>query len=217
MNPSKIKITDREKEHFITDHSGFKQRHLTPIIPIKRVGFDIIWLCACDCGKTKALRITDVIRPVHPTNSCGCMLPKSDPERRKRLDKQRAQSRRDCAKVTGICPRCGKNPVYEFSNCEGCRDKNNVRNKKKEAILKKLVFDEYGRACTCCGQNFDDKFLTLDHVNNDGRDHRKTLTTSIYSWAVKNKYPNTLQTHCWNCNMGKNLNGGICPHREVSA
>jgi hypothetical protein len=48
-------------------------------------------------------------------------------------------------------------------------------------------------------------FLTIDHVKNDGSQHRKELTSNIYKWIVKNKFPGGFQTLCWNCNWEKYL------------
>lgn len=37
---------------------------------------------------------------------------------------------------------------------------------------------------------------------------------NMYRWLMKNKYPSGFQVLCWNCNMGKQINGGVCPHHE---
>jgi hypothetical protein len=62
----------------------------------------------------------------------------------------------------------------------------------------------------------DPKFLTLDHVNNDGHEHRKVLKhrnpATLYRWIIENNFPPMFQVLCFNCNCGKNVNGGICPH-----
>ena len=34
----------------------------------------------------------------------------------------------------------------------------------------------------------------------------------MWEWTMKNNYPDYLQILCWNCNLGKSLNGGTCPH-----
>jgi hypothetical protein len=74
-------------------------------------------------------------------------------------------------------------------------------------------------SCACCGETEFD-FLSLDHVNNDGQDHRKSLSLKgggqFYVYLIKNGFPNDppLQVACFNCNYGKRINGGICPHKE---
>jgi len=66
-------------------------------------------------------------------------------------------------------------------------------------------------ACNCCGENFY-PFLTLDHVNGDGAQHRKEIggTTKIYTWLRDNNYPPGFQVLCHNCNIAKGT-GKICP------
>lgn len=85
---------------------------------------------------------------------------------------------------------------------------------------RKMVFDHYGHACVCCGETID-KFLTIDHINNDGYTARKEKlhprdSASLYRWLVKNNFPKNFQVLCMNCNFGKSRNNGICPHQEPS-
>ena len=81
--------------------------------------------------------------------------------------------------------------------------------------MKKLVFNHYGRECKCCGEN-NSMFLTIDHINNDGYKYRKKNKGHInYRWIVNNKFPKDLQVLCMNCNFGKRLNDGICPHKSL--
>jgi hypothetical protein len=73
------------------------------------------------------------------------------------------------------------------------------------------VLKFYGGKCMCCGET-EPKFLTLDHVNNDGAKHRKEIgQSSIYRWVEINGFPKTIQILCFNCNMAKGLYGK-CPH-----
>ena len=56
-------------------------------------------------------------------------------------------------------------------------------------------------------------FLELDHVDNDGAEHRKTVhPDGMYWWLRRNNWPASIQLLCSNCNHGKRLNGGFCPH-----
>jgi hypothetical protein len=78
----------------------------------------------------------------------------------------------------------------------------------------------YGNRCACCGE-LEPRFLTIDHINNDGPKHRKSLGigagAKFYKWVVRNKFPSFLQLLCWNCNQGRRLNHGICPHKVVTS
>lgn len=90
-----------------------------------------------------------------------------------------------------------------------------TRNYQRRLRLKCL--DYYGNSnpkCACCGET-EIKFLTIDHINNDGAKHRKMVKTSnIYQWLVKNKFPEGFQLLCYNCNCSKGFYGE-CPHKNI--
>jgi len=72
-----------------------------------------------------------------------------------------------------------------------------------------------GPICACCGET-EPKFLTIDHINNDGHLHRKqgNGATNLYNHLKARKFPPGFQVLCMNCNFGKARNGGICPHKS---
>lgn len=81
------------------------------------------------------------------------------------------------------------------------------------------VITAYGGFCQCCGIT-EICFLTLDHVAQDGAEHRKQIGaqrawTVLYQWAKANGYPPSLRVLCWNCNNAAFRNNGICPHQET--
>lgn len=91
---------------------------------------------------------------------------------------------------------------------------------KTRQELKKQIVEHYGGKCNCCPVN-EICFLSIDHVNNDGyklREHRKRRNYDIryYRKIISDNYPKDLQILCYNCNMAKNHNGGICPHKTLS-
>lgn len=87
---------------------------------------------------------------------------------------------------------------------------------RKRVSVKELVMAVYsGGRCACCGET-EPSFLTLDHINNDGKKHRKEVGRTgapFYSWLVKNGFPPGLQVLCANCNMSKEINKGVCAHQ----
>lgn len=93
------------------------------------------------------------------------------------------------------------------------RDLRNTSAKRHYARLKDKVLAAYGAVCACCGET-ERAFLTFDHKNNDGADHRRKIGSGsvFYRWLIDNDYPSTIQVLCFNCNAGKHNNGGICPH-----
>lgn len=90
--------------------------------------------------------------------------------------------------------------------------------KARHARRREAALDHYGRECACCGET-EVVFLTMDHIDNNGNTHRMELGGSkrgsgpIYRWLEKEGYPDGFQTLCFNCNTGRHINGGICPHQ----
>lgn len=76
------------------------------------------------------------------------------------------------------------------------------KNKEKYREIKKEVLEYYGGKCLICGDK-DLSILSLDHIDKNGRQHRKELGirsgTEFYKWTLKN-LPDNLRTLCYNCN-----------------
>ena len=56
--------------------------------------------------------------------------------------------------------------------------------------------------------------LTLAHVNDDGKEDRKTKEgRNLALTLVRNhfEHPYVIELQCWNCNLGKKHNKNICP------
>lgn len=106
----------------------------------------------------------------------------------------------------------------ETNGTVGCRTCRLDRARAKRAItyplLKAAAFGAYGGArCSCCGES-QPLMLTIDHVNNDGAEHRRRIRRhGLYAWLKQQGYPPGYQVLCFNCNVGKHLNDGVCPHQ----
>lgn len=130
--------------------------------------------------------------------------------------------------VSGISPKTGR----PFHYCDSCRESEKVRkrefykrnkskwaksNEQTKARWHKLRSDFlklYGGVCVCCGES-EPKFLTLDHVNNDGKKHRsQSGNFKIYQDAIAVRDDTRFQILCWNCNCAKG-SWGVCPHQLV--
>lgn len=101
------------------------------------------------------------------------------------------------------------------------RDDQLTKMREYRERIKDAVFQAYGGyVCACCGET-EKRFLTIDHVNNDGNKHRKEIGfrggIGMYLWIHKNNFPPDFQVLCFNCNHGKQLNGGVCPHQKESS
>lgn len=92
-----------------------------------------------------------------------------------------------------------------------------ARHKRRKREIKEEVFKAYGGAfCSCCGETIVE-FLTIDHINGNGAEHRKELGksytgTRFYYWLMRKNYPPGFQVLCFNCNCAKSILG-YCPHK----
>lgn len=98
------------------------------------------------------------------------------------------------------------------------KNKTSVINKSKEyaSRLRLTVLKHYSGGtphCNCCGEK-QLQFLSIDHIDNDGKELRKvhSIGATFYNWIISNNFPENLQILCQNCNHGKRVNGGVCPH-----
>ena len=83
------------------------------------------------------------------------------------------------------------------------RWEHNALDLRKEAVINVLTDGE--QSCRWCGQ-CDLDVLTLDHINDNGSQHRKELgNKNIYRWLIENDYPAGLQVLCFNCNRKKQI------------
>lgn len=124
-----------------------------------------------------------------------------------------------------------KSGKYFQSYCKPCSVRKSSEERKKHPEvytkharachhrLKALIIEAYGSKCNCCGEA-QAKFLTIDHIFNDGflenqgpsrRSSHKLYRKIKNLGFPKDKY----QLLCWNCNCGKQANKGICPHKDL--
>jgi hypothetical protein len=71
----------------------------------------------------------------------------------------------------------------------------------------------YGGKCACpkCPET-NPAFLTLEHLNGDGKHHRKEMGSHTYADLRRRGFPQEGYTLlCWNCNAGSRFTN-VCPH-----
>jgi hypothetical protein len=112
------------------------------------------------------------------------------------------------------CKACTKLYEIEFrrKNPESWKNRKE-RGKERDQEIREVVFEHYG-PCTCCKES-NIHFLSIDHINNDGAEHRRSIGgQSLYLWIIRNNFPDDLQSLCYNCNCAKQFSGlGFCPHK----
>jgi len=121
----------------------------------------------------------------------------------------------------GLCTRCGVNKTNGGVSCETC-------NTHRKQIAKDRGYDLKGRlkknrvraieflggVCECCGEN-NQKFLTFDHLNNDGRADRSDSAKRKMLRDILSEARTDIRILCFNCNCGRQINGGVCPHIDI--
>lgn len=85
---------------------------------------------------------------------------------------------------------------------------------EQRQALKAEMVAAYGGCCACCGERAIE-FLTVDHVNRNGNEHRKQIGGQSYLYKLlkelgwpKDEY----RCLCMNCNFAMRL-GRTCPHQ----
>jgi hypothetical protein len=105
------------------------------------------------------------------------------------------------------------------------RVKTNVRNRARALRLELL--EKLGNKCACCDEA-QLKFLAIDHINGISDEERELAAKSkrgikggkrlrlsgdmlcLFAMARLEQF----RILCHNCNMGRHLNGGCCPHED---
>jgi len=84
----------------------------------------------------------------------------------------------------------------------------------RQAVRAELI-EAYGGKCTCprCPE-INPAFLTLEHVDGTGKEHRSQVGSHAYADLRRRGWPQEGYTLlCWNCNA-MTRHGRTCPHME---
>ncbi len=160
--------------------------------------------------KSKSLCVRCGVKTIgHQAHCESCIKYMRDKDKKRYVDK----------KEKNLCAHCGSNePIANEILCSQCKKKNQVRGLTNRRKNKANIIGHYGGICNCCGEKRM-QFLTIDHIDGGGHKHRNSLKsdgTTFYRWIIKNGFPTGFQVLCLNCNMGRYLNGGICPHKDTN-
>ena len=121
-------------------------------------------------------------------------------------------------RAEGRC-QCGRQKISpDRSQCQTCYDSTHKWRDK----IRLEVLTAYGSKCQCPGgcDVSESKFLSLDHINNDGHKHRRTLYSGktmgdplrVYLDVKRRGFPkDEYRLLCHNCNQARAFYGE-CPH-----
>lgn len=134
-------------------------------------------------------------------------MPYKSKEQQREYDSKRCEELRKA----GVCERCRKNPSPAGEVCQGCRDYWVRRNAatRREALTK--VSGGVLR-CACCGCE-DERVLSIEHLLNNGAQHRRDVGRNMYHWINKQAaLPDGLAVWCMNCQAIKKILGDCVHH-----
>lgn len=116
-------------------------------------------------------------------------------------------------KELGKCPSCGNELIAgEKFRCATCNARHVATTRAVWHRNRDEVIAHYGGKCECCGESTRE-FLTIDHINNNGKAHRRKIGSHLAAWIIKNNFPADLRVLCSNCNCGRSK-FGVCPHQR---
>ena len=102
------------------------------------------------------------------------------------------------------------------------KERDSKLNKTNRKNLKNIVLTEYSKRisgvdhpiCACCGEDFHEIFLSIDHIIARAKTklHRRDEQIS-YRKLIQNGFPNGYQVLCINCNLAKGT-AEKCPHQR---
>jgi hypothetical protein len=133
-------------------------------------------------------------------------------------DAKRGYRRHECSKCQS-----DRHKRYYWANREERKKQTksdwDVWGRKAYADLRTEILDTLGACCQCCGE-MNPFFLAIDHADNDGAEDRRKNGGGLRGLrAIKRQIESgerRYQVLCHNCNTGKKLNGGVCPHKQGS-
>jgi hypothetical protein len=167
------------------------------------------------CGAKHVKEVSEAYRRNIEAGLCGCGQPRVEGCSKCERCKPRFKRATAIKRQKGICYRCTKPAREGGVLCGTCLAYGARQGAYTTIHRKKAVMDHYGGKCVCCGE-MAIEFLSIDHVNNDGAEHRKTVLGQgrIYPWLVQQGFPSGFQVLCMNCNTAKGFYGE-CPHERA--
>lgn len=129
----------------------------------------------------------------------------------------REKERRAECRIVNKCLRCGSTSRPGMLRCINCSTNSNKINRLTQRDKKTKVLSHYGREgkLQCCWSGceiVDLDMLTLDHIDDNGAEHRKVYSKSgrgggtvLYTSLIRNNFPKGFQTLCANHNLKKHI------------
>jgi hypothetical protein len=146
------------------------------------------------------------------THCNKCLSDKCSREKKRQIENGKKGLCRECAKPCEQKDKSCCNKCLEMYKQIAKRH----RKKVKDIAVSHLTNGE--NRCVNCGLPLYD-VLQIDHINGDGAQHRKEIGKGgnvMYSWLIKNGFPDGFQILCSNCNFFKRMNSRLPDRQELA-
>jgi hypothetical protein len=112
----------------------------------------------------------------------------------------------------GMCGMCLSRGQY-WNDPEKYKEQSRQAQAKTRQRNRDELIAAYGGRCSCANcPETNSAFLTLEHVNRDGKEHRAEVGSHTYADLRRRGWPQEGYTLlCWNCNAMTRF-GRTCPH-----
>lgn len=117
--------------------------------------------------------------------------------------------------ANGLCAKCYRKGRYDKDPETAQRQARETGARTRKRLREQLI-EAYGGKCSCpkCPET-NPAFLTLEHVNGTGKEHRAQVGRHAYADLRRRGFPKEGYTLlCWNCNC-LTRGGKTCPHMEA--
>lgn len=114
--------------------------------------------------------------------------------------------------ANGMCVTCHSKRRYELDPDTARRQQRESQARTRKRLRDEMI-EAYGGRCACkwCPET-NPAFLTLDHINGDGKAHRKEVGSHSYADLRRRGWPQDgYRLLCWNCNALTRYSR-VCPH-----
>jgi len=161
--------------------------------------------------RMRARRLTQGLCPHCGTDSRGSKFRYCEKYRRQR---RRWRRRRHEQRGGDLCNVCLRQPAQDqLRSCRHCRE---MKRKAREKLRDEVYAAYGGYRCKFCDETRIEA-LQIDHVADDGADHRRRIGRggqALYSWLKRHNYPSGFQVLCASCNTVKRICGFVPPVAE---
>lgn len=127
-----------------------------------------------------------------------------------KITKPIVEFNKNAARIDGLCSYCKlcEKERKARRDPEKVRERTNINARKRRQAL----INDLGGSCACCGETTYE-FLEIDHIYNNGGEHRKELNRPALNTSDLRKHMDELQVLCGNCHNSKS-HFEVCVHQS---